>query len=371
MYRLTLYVDTQAVDLVLPGDIPVAVLVPAVSDLLHQQGLALPTPAACIASVGRGPLHPELTLAENGIHDGTVLTMVAPRRPAAVDPVIDAAAAIAATRPAVPWLQHPAVARRMGLAIATGLAGVTGFLVVPDGPGLAHLLLAAAAVSVLAVVSARVAGDSRGGASATACLALLCTAAALTAVVCGRSVADAGVILAVSSVSLLTVSGRVVVRVLGLYGDDQQLSGDRAGTASALMNAVVSAAAVGAALGVLAAAGVGAASWPRCAFAAAVAAVLLIRVRIYPDPLPSGSLLIGGIFCIAMVLVILDRQLVSLTWGVCLAAAAIGAAAVWLGAHPPTMSPGSERVLTACEHILLVALLPLACWSLDLFGPLR
>jgi hypothetical protein len=70
-----------------------------------------------------------------------------------------------------------------------------------------------------------------------------------------------------------------------------------------------------------------------------------------------------------VILVNLQRHDAALTWLVCLLALSVGGLAAWLGAHPSavTLSPLSERLLTAVEHLLLVAVVPLACWSLDGF----
>jgi WXG100 protein secretion system (Wss), protein YukD len=370
VYRVTLYVDGRGVDLALPADVPVGALLPALGDALHDAGVD--RPLLHLAVPGRGLLDVGLTLAGNGIRDGDVLLMTPAGVPARVPAMVDAAVAVAAARPSATWWGKPVVARRVGLTVATVMAAVTGFLVVPGGPGLADVLLAAAATSVMAVVTAVVAGDSSGTGSAVACLALLCTSAALAATLFGRGIADAGVILTATSLSLLTVSSRVVVQVFGLTALDEHLLAARAAAARTLMTGLVAGAAAGAALGVVAAGG-GGAGWPRCAFVAAVAAVLLVRSRRHPDPLPSGALLMSGMVCWATFLVILDRQLVSLTWVVCLLTASVGAAAVWLGVHPAEMSvvPGFRRLMGVLEHVLLVVLVPLACWTLDVFELVR
>ncbi|CAN5784238.1 type VII secretion integral membrane protein EccD [soil metagenome] len=370
MYRVTLYVDGRGLDLALPGDVPVGALMPALGDALHDAGVDRPLPH--LAVPGRGLLDVELTLAGNGIRDGDVLLTTSAGVPARVPAVVDAAVAVASARPSATWWGRPVVARRMGLTVATVMAGVTGFLVVPGGPGLADVLLAAAATSVMAVVTVLVAGDSSGAGSAVACLALLCTTAALAATLFGHGIADAGVILTATSVSLLTVSSRVVVRVHGLAAIDEHLLAARAAAARTSMGGLVGGAAAGAALGVVAAGG-GGASWSRCAFVAAVAAVLLLRMRRHPDPLTAGALLMSAMICWATFLVILDRQLVSLTWMVCLLTASVGAVAVWLGVHPAEMSvaPGFRRLMDALEHLLLVVLVPLACWTLDVYELVR
>ena len=68
--RVTLYADGTAVDLALPDDVPIAALLPALRDIAHRQGVAVHH----LAAPGLGSLDPGLTLRENGIRDGTVLT---------------------------------------------------------------------------------------------------------------------------------------------------------------------------------------------------------------------------------------------------------------------------------------------------------
>ena len=394
--RVTLYADGNAIDVALPDDVPVAALMPALRDIARRHG----TSVHRLAVPGLGPLNAGLTLRENSIRDGAVLTTVAAAGPVYRPAVIDAAVEVAATCRTQPWLRRPIVARRMGLTAVAAMAGLLGTVLVPGEPGLADLLLAAAAVSVIAVASARVAADpvelppgdgedvevralperrsraelgawrgevraiavvAAGGiACGAACLALLCTTAALAATLCGLTLAHAGVLLTVAAVSLLTLTSRVVVRVHGLS--------PVAADARRLSNGLTGGAATGAALGVLAA-GNAAPDWSHCAFAAAVAAVLVLRTRVHPEALPSTALTLAGITCCTAVLVVLQRHDPALTWLVGVLAASAGAGAAWLGAHPSavTLSPVSARLLTALEHLLLVVVVPLACWSLDAF----
>lgn len=358
--RVTLYADGDAVDLALPDDVPVAALMPVLHEIARERGVGLHR----LAVPGRGPLDPGLTLCENDIRDGSVLTTLTAARPVHRPAVLDAAATVAATGRPKPWLRRPDVARRLGLAVAATMAALAGSVLVPGEPGLADVLLAAAAASVIAVVSARVAGDPVGVTSAAACLGLLCTGVALAATLCGLDTAQAGVVLAVVAVALLTLTSRVVVRVHGA-----QLLTARATAARRLSNGLAGGAAVGAALGVLAA-GSAAPCWSRYAFAAAVAVVLLMRIRAHPGALPATALVLAGSTCGAVVLVDLQRLAPALTWLVCLLALSAGAGAAWLGAHPSAvaLSPVSSRVLTVLEHVLLVAVVPLACWSLDAFA---
>lgn len=372
--RVTVYIDACAIDLTLPAQVPVAVLTPAIRDTLLTLGGPAGSPTDRLSVPGHGSLNPALTLAENGIQDGAVLIMAAREAAAATSTVIDPAAAVAAIRPTGHWLSQPAVARRVGALTSIVMAALTGFLLVPGGPGLPNVLLASAAAAV-AVISAHAGGDRSAVIAAAACLTVLSTAVALTATLAGLHAAYAGALLTAISVALLTLAGRMVVRVQGmsptLFDDRAQLAARAAG-ARTLLGGLVGGAAAGAALGVLAAVSA-AASWPRCAFAAVVAMVLCLGVRAHPEPLPAGALLLAAIICGGAALVILDQLLPMQSWLVCVVTATVGAVALWGGVRPAsvTLSPVAARALTVVEHLLLMAVVPLACWSAGAFQLVR
>ncbi|CAN5457602.1 hypothetical protein BH11ACT6_BH11ACT6_50020 [soil metagenome] len=373
--RVTVYIDACAIDLALPAQVPVAVLTPAIRDTLHTLGGPAGSPTDRLSVPGHGSLDPALTLAENGIRDGAVLIMATCEAADATSTVIDPAAAVAAIRPTRHWLAQPAVARRVGALTSIVMAALTGFLLVPGGPGLPNVLLASAAAAAVTVISAHAGGDRSAVIAAAACLTVLSTAVALTATLAGLHAAYAGALLTAISVALLTLAGRMVVRVHGmspaLFDDREQLAAMAAG-ARTLLGGLVGGAAAGAALGVLAAVSA-AASWPRCAFATVVAMVLCLGVRDHPEPLPAGALLLAAIICGGAALVILDQLLPMQSWLVCLATATVGAVALWGGVRPPsvTLSPVAARALTVVEHLLLMAVVPLACWSAGAFQLVR
>ena len=379
--RVSLYIDGNSTDMALPGDVPVEVLIPALHDALIHHGLPPRTVlvARGLAAPGRAPLDPTKTLRENGITDGAVLTLAAAALPGSAPAVIDAGAAVAAAPRAPDWLRQPNVARVAGLAVAITMAGLTGLLMVPGGPALPDALLAAAAASVVAVVSARLAkdaGHSVGPPSAVACLGLLCTVAALAGILCGLSAEQAGIALTVLSTALLTVSNRICVRVCGLspaLGDNPERDpAPRVSGARSLLGGLIAGAAGGAALGVLAACASGS-EWPRSALAGAVAVMLLLRIRHHPEPLPSATLLTAGILSAATALVTVHHQLPASTWPLCLTTLLLGAIAIWLGVNPPepTWSAGAARLMTAVEQLLPAAVIPLACWACGAFGAVR
>lgn len=377
--RVSLYLDGTNVDMALPADIPVEVLLPAVHDILIRQGL--PAPAVLVArqlSVpGLAALDPAKSLRQHGIADGTVLTLTTP--PASAAPVVDAAATVAATPPSPAWLRQPLVARGAGLAVAIVTAGWTGFLVVPGGPGIPDFLLAAAAISVTALVLMRLAANATtitGPLFAVACTGLLGTTAGLTAILCGLSTAQSGITLTVLSVAVLTVANRISVRVCRLspvlVDGPERDPGTRVAPARTLLGALVAGAAVGAVLGVLAMY-THQSDWPRAGLAAAVSATLLLRLRHHPEALPSSTLLAAGLLSAATALMGVYRQLPALTLPLCLVPPAVGIIAIWLGSDPaqPAVPPGAARLLTLLEQLLPAAVIPLACWAFGAFGAVR
>jgi hypothetical protein len=337
------YAGGLGADLALPDDVPIAALTP---ELWDSDGL--------LTAPGRGPLDPALDLHDNGVRDGALLVLAPPtghRAPA----VIDASAAVAAQ----PTIEKPDSygARVTGGAAAALFAGVAGFLTVPGTPGLPHVLLASAAT---AVISVRLIATSAG--AALVCLSVLCTVAALAGTVAGLGFAEAGVILTVTSLALIVLSGRIAVAVCGLSDaltDPDELARRTVG-ARRVVAALVGGAAAGAGLGVPAAGF----SWPVCALAAVTGGVLVLRAR--ESGPPRTVLLIAALCCMATALVIAG-QLGGSPWLPSSMACGLGMVALWLGSHPG-LAAGDVHVLAVVENALLVAVAPLACWAVGGFG---
>lgn len=355
--RVVVYTGGDGIDLTLPGDVPVAVLLPALHDLLSEVGLH-PSRGGALAPIGHGPLDSSKTLQQNGVRDGSVLMLrtagVAQRAPAVIDPAVAVAAAAGQSHPA-----GPLAIRRAGMVVATVMAALTGVLVVPGGPGLPDVLLASAAAAVTAVVSVRVVGDPAGAGSATAWVAALCSVVALVGTLGGLSVATSGVALVVVSLAVLTCAARLVVRV-------------SAGAEPAVLHrrlaALTAGAAAGAALGVVAVA-CAQPGWAACVLGAVVAAVLALRIRAHRQALSAFALGGGGMVCAAAALLRLGVQVPLVS---CLLAVVLGVAglllAVSFGRIP--VSPVTDRVLNGLELGLLAAVTPWGCWTVGAFGGL-
>jgi hypothetical protein len=361
MRRILLYVGGRGVDLALPGDVPVGDLLPAVHDLLTRSGLC-PPGAARLAQPGHEPLDESKTLLESEIRDGVVLTMLSAGPPPRAPVVIDAAVAVAAVAQGR-WLAGPLVARRMGATLATILAGVVGCLVVPGGPGVPDVLLASAAVAATAVLAARAVGDPVGIGAAVACAAGLCSTAALAGTLRGVTLAEVGIALAVLSLALLTSSARLSVLAAGLTSGSGVGVEPRAVAARRRMGILTAGSAAAAAVGVVTAVRTDP-GWATCALGVAVFAVLVLRARAHPDPLPAGALIACGTLTLVTLLVSIQ-----LGWWPCLIAALLGLAAARLAASSGQVRvpPAGVRVLGGVELAALVAVAPLACWAVGAF----
>lgn len=77
--RVSVHVGGTVTDLALPAGVPVAVLIPAIVDLLDDRGLtgsgALEAMRYQLSRPGAAPLSASVTLAQNGIRDGAVLVL--------------------------------------------------------------------------------------------------------------------------------------------------------------------------------------------------------------------------------------------------------------------------------------------------------
>ena len=97
--RVSVFTPTARVDLVLPGHLPIAEMLPVVVDFARvgEQGDS----GWELGRIGRGPLSPELTLDSAGVRDGDLLDLRPSSLPVAepvFDEIADVVAAVAAER---------------------------------------------------------------------------------------------------------------------------------------------------------------------------------------------------------------------------------------------------------------------------------
>jgi hypothetical protein len=354
--RVLVYSHGAGADLALPGDVPVAVLLPELHDLLTGLGLR-PRGAVALAPPGQGPLDGSKTLHQSGVRDGAVLTLVTAgvrlRAPALIDPAV-AVAAVAGR----PGAASRLAVRRAGAVVATVMAALTGFLVVPGGPGSPDVLLASGAVAVTAALSVRIVGDPAGVGSATVWLAALCSVPALAGTLGRLSAVTSGLALTVVSLAVLASGARLVVRVSSGTADPDLLHGRLA--------ALAAGSAAGATVGVVAVAGAQP-GWAPCVLGAVVSGVLVLRIRAHRRVLGAAALGGGAIICAAAALLRLQVQLPLVS---CLLGAALGVAGLLLAVSSGRIpvSPATHRALSGLELGLLAAVTPVGCWTVGAFG---
>lgn len=411
--RVTLAGPRRRVDLAVPSDEPVGMLLPEILALTAHRPGADPA-AHCLTLLDGRVVAPASSLRESGVPDGAVLR-IAPRAeppPAAVLlELSDEVADDLGTRPGR-WADGPrsvtatvavVVAVCLGTALIPGpsarvlavvlggglllygaLAGAVGIR--PLGPALvlagaaavlvplpalagdpwyaAGAVVAGTAVAVAALGVA--AGRARAGViGAAVLLGHLAAWAGLLAA--GTPVARAGAVLAVVAIALLGTLPRFVLVAAGLTRlDDQLVEGRpvaRAGALSAIDTAhrgLVPAVAATAASA--AAAGVALAGEPTgwtLSLAGALAVVLLLRLRAYPLTaqvvvLLAASLVVAG----ALVAHLAPGP----SWpaaGACLLVGA-AAAAVLVRRPAPHVMARARRVADRVEGLAAMAALPLA-----------
>ena len=188
--RVSIHAGSVGVDLALPGQVPIAVLLPAVVDMLALHcGNGPDWLSSSIATTvqlsrpGAAPLDSSMTLAEQSIRDGAVLLLLTPAKTAVPGPrfdVFDAVIAAASTA-SRPWTAQAARFARVAVGCALATLGAVLLLrpaIGTSGPhhfGIAAVIAATALFS--AVIAHRVYRDAVTGLS----LAVLATGFAAVA----------------------------------------------------------------------------------------------------------------------------------------------------------------------------------------------
>jgi ESX secretion system protein EccD len=426
--RLSVQHGPDLVDLALPRETPVGLLLPSIADLVHRGTVSAEEGRQWhLSRVGEQRLDAATSLHDNAIHDGELLLLTTTPTPPPVwiedEPwhtvietadsgrvpmrvtttaaslcaaVLSAAAlvwsgvvthatghvvtagAIAATAAAAAVAVrrvNPDPIRSVTLSIiAVVFAAVAGFLAVPGSPSTAHSLLAAAVACTVSILLLRV---TRCGAI---CLTALTTFTALTcaASACGVAwtlpASTTGAALAVLSMGTLAAAARLSIVATGLApglaGLEPASEAPRAAhrTLTGLVIGSTAAAAVGAVLVVSIR---GDRSWPTCAiFAAVVGVVTVLRARTHRDVCRRTALVVGGMSAItaAVALVVVSAP-AQANW-VCLVATAIGLS-VMVGVFGTAVNPLARRTLDLLEYFALAAVVPLACWVGGLYGLIR
>jgi ESX secretion system protein EccD len=430
--RLSVAHGHQTVDLALPRDTPVSVLMPSIVDLVHGRGIVADEARRWqLSRVGEERLDVATSLQDNDIRDGDVLFLTtgahpAPRRrhddpwQAAIN-TVDAdptpsrlpatavclcVAVLGAT--ALVWsgvvthaLGHvitagviaavvaaAAVAMRRAHAdpdrcaavsvIAVVFAAAAGFLAVPGGPSTANSLLAAAGACSTSIVLLRVISCGAICLTALATFTALTSLAAACGVVCELPVSTIGAALAVLAVGALGVAARLSIVLAGwapaMPSSDVDEPAPNAVTAHRTLTGLVIGSSAAAALGAV----VVAASrlhdgqpWPVAAvFASVVGLVVVLRARTHIEGRRRMALVLAGLLAGAAGLALIVTSAPRQANWVCLliTAAILG---MMSGALGETLSPLARRAVDIVEYVALAAVVPLACWMGGLYGLVR
>lgn len=428
--RVAVSTDTATVDLMLPARIPLAELLPAIAETVGADCADPSTPdglgyqLAHPAGIG---LDASMTLAQHHIRDGTLLVLIrctAEVAPPSVDDPSDALCAMSRPWPArgarltaaiaagylagvgalaMVWsafAAHPAGSAALWAAaigggalagsviayrlrqdqvagwtlglLATGFAGVAGFLAVPDGPGPPHVLLAATAAAAVAAITGQLSGGRAVPFTAVVCTATLTAAIALAGTFTGAAPRVLGCMEATAALGLLGVTARLAITMTGL-SDPEIAGGDhlyrRSRRAADWLTGLVAGSAAAAVLGAVTVA----VATPRRAdagFVGLLGAALLLRARGQSDPARSIVLLASGILTVGVALGAAARIAPDRIPWVCTIATGLAAVALWLGAIAPTLrpSPTLRRCADLAEYLVLATVVPMAVWLCGFYG---
>jgi type VII secretion integral membrane protein EccD len=414
-----------AVDLALPSDTDVGLLMPSIVDLAHHD-TTTDARRWRLSRIGGLPLDESTTLRDNNIRDGELLllTPIAPPAPRlrgrdtchivanaadgnhprtlrviAIIACLCAAgigaaalmwsgvtlraaghlitggllAAVAAVGAVVARRSHhdelPCVALSV---IAVVYAVVTGFIAVPAGPSAANGLLAAAAGLSTAALLLRLTGCGTECLTAVASSTALAAATAAVGVVWTLPTEAMGATLAILSLGALGLAARLSIMIARLSSDD--VDDAQATLAHRTLTGLVIGSSGAAALGtVLVACGRlddGGSRLSAAVFTAVVGLALLLRARTHSDLARRIALASGGLVSItagfAVTVVSAPAQA---HWMTVLAAfAGAGSLGSSLGL---TLSPVLRRAIDISEYLALAAVMPLACWVVGLYGLVR
>jgi type VII secretion integral membrane protein EccD len=423
--RLSVQHGPHTVDLALPSETPVGLLMPSIIDLVHR-GPMTEGRQWHLSRPGDERLDAATSLHDNAIRDGELLLLTTTAIPSprwiegdiwhTVTDVADtsgmptrvmttAASLCAAGLGAAALARSGAITHAIGHVVTAGVltaaaaigavamrrahadpvlcvtlsviavqfAAVTGFLAVPGGPSTANLLLAAATACTMSTLLVRI----------THCGAICLTSlASFTALTCAASacgvawafpVTTTGAVLSVLSLGALGLAAKLSIAAAGLAPATPG-SSERATIAHHTLTGLVSGSAAAAALGtVLVVCGSAHAGHPwriGAIFAAVVGVVMVLRARTHVDPRRRTALVVGGMAAItagaALVVVAVPGHA---NW-VSLLATATGLSLLG-GQTGATANPLARRAFDIVEYVALAAVVPLACWVAGIYGSIR
>lgn len=434
MCRLAVQHGPDTVELALPSDAPVGVLLPSIVDLVGPDGGATEEGLQWhLSRIGQGPLDETISLRDNAVRDGELLLLATAAIPTPVRVPDDRWHALIETcgrqsapkevtaatglcvamlgATALAWSGVATLATRhvvtagavaAGAAIAAVVArrarqepmivgtlsviavvfgAVAGFLAVPPGPSTANALLAAAVAGSISILLLRVTR------CAAICLTALVTSAALTsaAAACGVAwtlpLTSTGAALSTLSLGTLGMAARLSITAAGLAppvptselreDDDFTLMTPQAITAHESLTGLVIGSAAAATLGaVLVASDIPDSRPAAVLFAAVVGLVLMLRTRTHIDVYRRAALVTAGMAAVAAGCADIVVSIPGQANWVCLAAAAAGVSMLGRG-FGAAGNLLARRAIDVLEYVALAAVLPLACWVGGLYGLVR
>ena len=411
------------IDLALPRDLPLAVLVPDVVDIVAGRDVRTTVMRTWRLRAPLGDwLDAAMTLQECGVHDGDILSLSGAPAPAFVHaaagpfrtvtsaeaprPVarvseawawcasvamatlmcsflheghrsVAAAVAVVTVVAAAVIARRAPSARLASCAVAVVYSAVAGYFVIGTSAHMSNVLLGSTAAAVSSVALLRLTSCGTTFLTACATYALLVALAVSAAVIATAGTIVVAAILILAALITLGLATRLVIVLTGLApavsGSVASVVTDRrAEYARGVMAGIVSGSAAAAATGcgLLAIAWLPAGSIPSAGpmLPAAVAGVLFLRSRLYSDTVCRIALGAGGLLCATSASAILVVAMPAHAgW---LAVTTVGVVG-GLYAQRHAVSPSWARSVDVLEGALLVSVIPLAGWASGLFGLAR
>ncbi|MGK2903744.1 MAG: type VII secretion integral membrane protein EccD [Mycobacterium sp.] len=266
-------------------------------------------------------------------------------------------------------------------AVCIGFCCVSGFLAVPEGPGLPGVVLAAAAGCVTSIWLLRSASGGAVFFTASTTTFGLVTVVAAASIALSVDLAALGAALSVLALGMLSAAGRAAMVLAGLRPPLPGRSGctpmPSISEETAIKGRTVfaglvagSAAAAALAVGMVAASHLDdATTWPRgFALGAVIAALLVLRARFYVDPCPRAASAWCGLISATAMAALATASAPRYAGPVVVVVVALAA---WCRFTRETTTPVWSRALDIVEYVLLAAAVPLACWVAGIYDVVR
>ncbi|GJF15393.1 ESX-4 secretion system protein eccD4 [Mycolicibacterium cyprinidarum] len=422
-------IDVPAtLDVTLPSDCPVAVLIPPIVDIVVNGPIAAAEPRRwCLTRVGGELLDTSMTLRENAVHDGELILLTTapfpmPRSrpvdssgvvvevadqtlPAVLHGAVTAAglfatvvgaATLAWTGVAAGTSTHLWTAALLAAVSATGavvigrpakqssavlslaavaFAMVTGFLAGPGAPWASAFLLTASSGFAVSIVMLHMTDGNRATLTAFAAITSAIAVVAVIGVTTQLPAESAGALLTVVSLAALSGAPKLTVAAAGVGPLRPEIGDRRAAFAHRVLTGLVAGWASSAALGVavVTAAALTKTGAPAVAvmFAADVGLLLLLRQRTHFDVRRRVGLGAAGLCALTGAHIAAVSAAPKCAPWLCAAAVVTGVGAVAWTAITVPPNPVVRHALQMLEYLSLAAVVPLSAWVAGAYGLVR